>query len=658
MFTKTRITITLALAATLAVLMGVLSASAQQTPTATRSFDSDTVAPGGEIVVTVSVANYGLAGGLFETLPEGFTYVSSSTHSGSAVIPSGQTVLFVLLNDASVTYTATASSMAGTHDFSGSLKDFDQATHNVGGASRVTVRASQPTTTPTPTPLAGSTPSATRSFSATSVNAGADLTVTIAAANYGAFGRITETLPAGFAYKSSSLDSDQVNASSDGQMVKFTLFGDDNSFTYTVSASNVAGTYEFAGMLRDADTDSHAVTGAYRVTVNAPPPGSTPSATRSFSATSVDPGADMTVTIGVANYGEFGRVTETLPAGFVYKSSSLDSDQVNANDGQMVKFTLFGDETSFSYTVTASSTPGAGDFAGILTDADMDDHAVTGASRVTVQAPAGPASRSFSPSRVAPNGTLTVTIEAAAADYGGFGRVTEYLPAGFVYESSSLESFQVDASGGQTIEFTLQGESSFTYTATAPSSTGVHTFVGVLRDSDRTYTTVGGQDSIRVGRPSSGGGGGHIPGTYTPPIATAAPTATPTPVPPTPTPTPVPPTATPTPEPEPTATPTPRPQPTATAAPRPTATPTAAAPTATAAPRPTATPTAVPPTATAMPEPTATATAIPPAPTATPTTPVTPDDGGIPAWVWVVIILVVIAGIVAIVVITRARRGA
>ena len=72
----------------------------------------------------------------------------------------------------------------------------------------------------------------------------------------------------------------------------------------------------------------------------------------------------MTVTIEAADYGQAGGVTETLPAGFAYVSSSLNASQVNES-GQNVRFTL-QDETSFTYTVTASSTPNSYTFSGNL----------------------------------------------------------------------------------------------------------------------------------------------------------------------------------------------------------------------------------------------------------------------------------------------------
>ena len=216
-----------------------------------------------------------------------------------------------------------------------------------------------------------------------------------------------------------------------------------------------------------------------------------PSATRSFDTDTVAPGGVVVVTIMAADYGGFGRVTETLPAGFAYVSTDLDDTQVTDNTGtnREVGFTLQGD-SSFTYTVTASSVEDVYTFSGSLRDSDRMDTPVGGDSMVTVEAPPVPqasATRSFDTDTVAPGGVVVVTI--MAANYGGFGRVTEMLPAGFAYVSSNLqdENEQVLATG-QEVRFTLQQEDSFTYTVTASSVEDVYTFSGSLRDSDRMDT--------------------------------------------------------------------------------------------------------------------------------------------------------------------------
>ena len=474
------------------LLVGVAPVAAQQNngPSATRSFNPASVAPGGTVTVTIHVANYGGIGRVTETLPAGFAYVDS-THDLAGVSVNGQEVRFTLQGDSSVAYTVTASRTAGSHSFSGMLRDSVRDDYPVGGVDTVTVEAPS-----TPTP------SATRSFSPATVAPGGTVTVTIQAANYGGIGRVTETLPAGFDYVSST--HDPAGVSVNGQEVRFTLQGD-SSVAYTVTASRTAGSHSFSGMLRDSDRANHTVGGATDVTVTAP---AGPSATRSFDKPSnVALGGTVTVTIQVVNYGGIGRVTETLPAGFDYVSSTHDPAGVSVN-GQEVRFTLQGD-SSVAYTVTASRTAGSHSFSGVLRDSDRNDHTVDGATDVTVTAPAGPsATRSFDkPSNVAPGGTVTVTIQVA--NYGGIGRVTETLPAGFDYVSSTHDPAGVSVNG-QEVRFTLQGDSSVAYTVTASRTAGSHSFSGMLRDSDRNDHTVGGATRVTVRQPSSGGGGGGI----------------------------------------------------------------------------------------------------------------------------------------------------
>ena len=155
---------------------------------------------------------------------------------------------------------------------------------------------------------------ATRSFSTPAVAAGGQLVVTIEANNFGSFGGVTETLPTGFSYVSSSLPADLVVAT--GQEVRFTLFGVSN-FTYTVTASNTAGSYSFSGVLKDSNGIDYQVAGPSVITVGDAPgvavshitPGAIPqvriNSPISLTATFSEPVfgftvEDITVTNGVA----------------------------------------------------------------------------------------------------------------------------------------------------------------------------------------------------------------------------------------------------------------------------------------------------------------------------------------------------------------------
>ena len=151
-----------------AVTVGLLSMLgfglvAAQTPDASRSLPPESVAPGGEVVVTITADNYGQAGGVTETLPSGFTYVSSSLDA-SQVTETGQEVRFTLQGDTSFTYTVTASMTAGSHTFSGMLRDFERTDTLVGGDTTVMVEVDAPEPDAEPTPGDEQDASASRSI--------------------------------------------------------------------------------------------------------------------------------------------------------------------------------------------------------------------------------------------------------------------------------------------------------------------------------------------------------------------------------------------------------------------------------------------------------------------------------------------------------------
>ena len=461
-------------------------------PNASRSLSADSVTAGGQVTVMITADGYGSFGDVAETLPAGFTYVSSDLPDDQ-VTEEGQTVRFALLGGTpptTFTYTVTASSVRGDYSFMGVFSGVDANTDpfvgvQVVGDSNIMVAAT--------TPLPGG-PNASRSLSADSVAAGGQVTVTITADGYGSFGDVAETLPAGFTYVSSDLPDDQVT--DEGQTVKFALLGGTppTTFTYTVTASSVRGDYSFMGVFSgvDANTDPFVgvqVVGDSNIMVAAttPLPGG-PNASRSLSADSVAAGGQVTVMITADGYGSFGDVAETLPAGFTYVSSDLPDDQVT-EEGQTVRFALLGGTppTTFTYTVTASSVRGDYSFMGVFSgvDANTDPFVgvqVVGDADITTVGPN--ASRSLSADSVAAGGQVTVTITADG--YGSFGDVAETLPAGFTYVSSDLPDDQVTEEG-QTIRFALLGgtpPTTFTYTVTASSVRGDYSFMGVFSGVD------------------------------------------------------------------------------------------------------------------------------------------------------------------------------
>jgi hypothetical protein len=115
------------------------------------------------------------------------------------------------------------------------------------------------------------------------VDAGGEVTVTITAEGYGAFGDVVETLPAGFTYLSSDLPDGNVTDA--GQTVTLSLIGtaSPTTFTYTITASSAEGDYSFTGVFSGVDANFDAFSGVQvggdsSITVAAPttPPASEP----------------------------------------------------------------------------------------------------------------------------------------------------------------------------------------------------------------------------------------------------------------------------------------------------------------------------------------------------------------------------------------------
>ena len=229
------------------------------------------------------------------------------------------------------------------------------------------------------------------------------------------------------------------------------------------------------------------------------------SAMRSLSSDSVAPGDEITVTIDAANLDSFGQVVETLPEGFSYVADSTSPSNLRTSvTGQEVSFTIFGVSKIFTYKVTASDMAGSYTFMGAVTDGSEESRDIPDTD-VTVTAAPGPspepsvttpivpsnrgATRSLSPTTVAPGGEVIVTI---AANYGDFGQVVETLPEGFSYVAGSVDPASVRvAEEEQKITFTLLGDATFSYTVMASLIGGRHTMGGTLQDDEGNSHEVG-----------------------------------------------------------------------------------------------------------------------------------------------------------------------
>ena len=312
------------------VIPGVVVAAPEAT--ATRTLPAS-VGAGANFVVGIEASGCGAFGQVLETLPSGFSYVSTDSTDVTVTEEDGE-VKFTFMGDSvSFDYTVTASTTAGTYNFSGIVKDEDKVQYAIGGDTNITVGA----------PAEGT--SATRTLPA-SVGAGANFDVGIEASGCGAFGQVVETLPAGFSYVST--DSTDVTVTEENSTVKFTFIGDSVSFDYTVTASTTAGTYNFSGIVKDEDTVEYAIGGDSDITVGAPAL-ALESIAASPSSVSLDVGDTEQLTI-TATYSDASTDDVTTEASYV----SDDETVATVSGGGLITAVAGG-----SATVTASYTEDA-----------------------------------------------------------------------------------------------------------------------------------------------------------------------------------------------------------------------------------------------------------------------------------------------------------
>ena len=213
---------------------------------------------------------------------------------------------------------------------------------------------------------------------------------------------------------------------------------------------------------------------------------------RAPSVARVTPSAS-TVTLNVGERQTFSARATDADANISEWDWFLDGVSQN---GQTLALT--GDITrTFTHTFP---TAGTYTVEAEFTDLDGESDSVTWMVRVppTPQHSYDGSTRSFNPERVAPGGSVTVTVQVGQAF-----SITETLPDGFTYTGSSIDDPADDndvLTVGQTVTFTPFGERSFTYTVTASSTEGSHAFSGVARfDSDRDNDLpVGGASIVTV----------------------------------------------------------------------------------------------------------------------------------------------------------------
>jgi predicted RNA-binding protein with TRAM domain len=223
-----------------------------ESATVMRTLPAGPVSAGESFTVGIEARGYGTFGDVIEKLPEGCCYLESTLDSGRvAVNDSTNTVTFILVDEASFTYTVTAPDEVGTYSFSGGLIDDDGKYYDIDGDTEIKVEEAEEEKEPT----------ATRTLPEEPVSAGESVTVEIEASHYGIHGHIVETLPEGFVFEDSAR-----NPEVEDNTLDFELSGEP-SFSYTVTAPDEEDTYTFSGILIDRDKNEYDISGDTEIVV-------------------------------------------------------------------------------------------------------------------------------------------------------------------------------------------------------------------------------------------------------------------------------------------------------------------------------------------------------------------------------------------------------
>jgi len=142
---------------TIPLFLVLFIASVLMIPTAAADASSSRTLPasanvGAPITVNIVANDYGTIGSVVETIPNGFTYVSSTLSDSQVVVETDNVIRFNLMGEPGFDYTVTASSSENTYAFSGIIKDDYLDEFSVGGDTSIILLAETVEEVNDPTP--------------------------------------------------------------------------------------------------------------------------------------------------------------------------------------------------------------------------------------------------------------------------------------------------------------------------------------------------------------------------------------------------------------------------------------------------------------------------------------------------------------------------
>ena len=246
------------------------------------------------------------------------------------------------------------------------------------GIHTVSVRVSQTTVTTfleidtsVPVPPAQETPGATVTLSSDTISSGK--TITITGRNFPAFATVAVIEIGGVGVRPVPAPATSIDGDFESTVLVPLLEPGIHTVSVRVSQTTATTFLEIVASMPQANEHS---------------------ATRSFSETTVPPGAEIMVNIALSEYGRGGSVAETLPEGFTFVSGSVEwtgGGGFVRPSGNQLRVVLAGaGVTNVIYKVTAPSEAGGPfEFTGNFVNFDGESVDIGGDSTVTVAADTG-----------------------------------------------------------------------------------------------------------------------------------------------------------------------------------------------------------------------------------------------------------------------------
>lgn len=452
----------------------------------TKTVSASPYAIGQNLVFTVVASNNGPdnASGVTvnDLLPPGLTYVTSTASTGSYNPTTGVWNVNNLSVSATATLTVTATpTSTGTYQNCAAISATETDNTASNNNSCVSVNVPAP---PTSIDLV-----VTKTVSSSPYAIGQNLTYTVVVTNNGpatASGvQVTDVLPNGLNYVSSVASTGSYNSGNGGWTVGNLAVSASATLTITVSPS-ASGTYQNCASATGTQTENAPSDNSSCVSITVPPPPSGDlSVTKTAGSGPYSLGQNLTYTITASNVGVVNGtgvvVTDVLPAGLTFVSSSASTGTYNSGNGQWTIGNLTaGASASLSIVVTPTAATTYNNCASISgTQTDNNSANNNSCFLITVINPSTDLSvtktASASPYSVGQNLTYIINASNAGPASATSVVVTDVLPAGLTFVSSAPSVGLYNSSTGKwTIGNLTSGANASLSIVVTPTAAGTY----------------------------------------------------------------------------------------------------------------------------------------------------------------------------------------